>query len=158
MNRKLSGLLMSTAITTLAIPACSTPKDAGEGMVSREMTRDERIAERRRLQESLARSTLPEKVPPRDMAAVTGEVPQEMLDAVMAELSDKYGVPVDAIEIVRAESRVWSDGSLGCPQPGTMYTQALVDGYHIVLRHGAQEYDYRAAARGHFFLCRGPAN
>ena len=158
MNRMVLVLLVSTAITTIPSTACSESGGEGEEMVSREMTREKRIEERKRLQERLPRGAAPDKVPhePDDRAAVTGEVPEEMLDAIMAELSRKYGVPTESVEVVRAESKVWNDGSLGCPQPGVMYTQALVDGYHIVLRHGEQEYDYRASARGYFFLCSGP--
>jgi hypothetical protein len=36
-------------------------------------------------------------------------------------------------EAIVAERVTWSDGSLGCPEPDVMYTQALVDGYRIVL-------------------------
>jgi hypothetical protein len=36
-----------------------------------------------------------------------------------------------------------------------MYTQALVDGYWVVLAVGEQEYDYRASDTGYFFLCEG---
>jgi hypothetical protein len=36
-------------------------------------------------------------------------------------------------EAVVAERVTWSDGSLGCPEPDMLYTQALVEGYRIVL-------------------------
>ena len=37
---------------------------------------------------------------------------------------------------VSAAAVTWSDGSAGCPEPGMMYTQALVPGYRIVLQAG----------------------
>ena len=40
----------------------------------------------------------------------------------------------------------WNDGSLGCPEPGMFYTQALVDGYHVILQAGDEELDYRVSA------------
>jgi hypothetical protein len=30
--------------------------------------------------------------------------------------------------MVRAESAVWNDESLGCPEPGMMYSQSLING------------------------------
>ena len=52
-----------------------------------------------------------------------------------------------------AESVTWSDGSLGCPQPGVMYTQALVPGWRVRLRGPAGEMDYHASLRGAQVLC-----
>jgi hypothetical protein len=52
--------------------------------------------------------------------------------------------------IVRAESVVWNDGSLGCPEPGNMYTEALVNGYWVIIRARGQTYDFRADSRGSF--------
>jgi hypothetical protein len=36
------------------------------------------------------------------------------------------------------------------------YTQALVDGYWVVLSYRGQEFDYRVNDRGAFFLCEEP--
>ncbi|WP_418605475.1 hypothetical protein [Georgenia sp. SUBG003] len=47
----------------------------------------------------------------------------------------------------------WNDGSLGCPEPGTVYTQALVDGYHVVLEAGGERYDYRVGGAADVRLC-----
>jgi hypothetical protein len=88
---------------------------------------------------------------------VTGEVPAGILAAILADLAGRLGVSADEIQVVRGESVVWNDGSLGCPEPGMMYTQALVDGYWVVLEQGGQTYDYRATTRGYFRLCESPA-
>ena len=48
----------------------------------------------------------------------------------------------------------WTDGSLGCPTPGQMYTQALVEGWQAVIRAGSTVYDYRGAGVKTFKLCR----
>ena len=50
----------------------------------------------------------------------------------------------------------WSDGSLGCPRPGQVYTQALVPGYQVVLEVEGRQYDYRATERGYYVLCELP--
>ena len=96
-----------------------------------------------------------ERVPPTSASQpVVGEVPQSLMTAVMDDLVAQTGVDSNTIEVVRAESVLWSDGSLGCPQPGVFYTQALVAGYHIILAAGGRTYDYRAAESGDFRLCQ----
>jgi hypothetical protein len=86
-------------------------------------------------------------------APLTGEVPQDLLDAVFDDLADRLGAGREAIGVEEAGSVVWRDGSLGCPQPGMMYTQALVPGYQIILAVGEETFDYHASERGHFVLC-----
>jgi hypothetical protein len=54
---------------------------------------------------------------------------------------------------VRAESVVWSDGSLGCPEPGMEYTQALVNGYWVIVEAAGKKYDFRVGGGGSFRLC-----
>jgi hypothetical protein len=62
-----------------------------------------------------------------DVGALAAEV-----DAALEELGG------DA-RVVEARPVTWSDGALGCPEPGMMYTQALVDGYRIILETGDGE-------------------
>jgi hypothetical protein len=80
-------------------------------------------------------------------------VPQPVWDAVLADLATRTGGPPRSITVVRAEAVTWKDGSLGCPEPGMAYTQALVDGYHVVLDVGGQEYDYRVGSGAAVKLC-----
>ena len=86
---------------------------------------------------------------------VTGEVPAEMIAQVMDDLSSRTGAATSHFLVVRAESVVWNDGSLGCPQPGMTYTMALVDGYWIEIDHNGDIHDYRASAKGYFVYCEG---
>ena len=81
------------------------------------------------------------------------EAPADLLADIKADLAERLGIEPEAVELVRAEAVTWSDGSLGCPEPGMFYTQALVEGYHVILRAGGEEYDYRAAEQGYFKLC-----
>jgi len=88
---------------------------------------------------------------------VTGEVPPKILQAIREDLGKRLGIEDPQVpQLVRAQSVTWSDGSLGCPRPGQMYTQALVPGYWVVLEHEDREYDYRASERGYFILCDSP--
>ena len=89
------------------------------------------------------------------IAPVTGEAPASLLEDIRADLAQRSGADREDMLVIRDQAVTWSDGSLGCPQPGMMYTQALVPGYWVVLQVGDQEYDYRAAESGHFMLCEG---
>ncbi len=57
--------------------------------------------------------------------------------------------------MVSTDATIWNSGALGCPQPGKLYTQALVPGYRIVLEAGGQTLDYRATESGSVKLCEG---
>ena len=91
--------------------------------------------------------TVPETSP------VVGELPESLLQKLLSDLAEKTGRGVDRYEIVRAEAVVWSDGSLGCPQPGQMYTQALVEGYWVVIQVEGEAFDYRTNGDRSFILC-----
>lgn len=91
---------------------------------------------------------MPELQLPADSAAV---------QAAVADLSTRLGIGADEITVVRAEPVVWSDGSLGCPQPDMMYTQALVDGVFIQLKAGDKLYDYHGGGSQDIFLCESAA-
>jgi hypothetical protein len=89
-------------------------------------------------------------------SAVIGEVPEELMAQILADAADRAETDADALEVLRAEAVTWNDGSLGCPEPDMTYTQALVDGYHVVIDAGGTELDYRAAGTGTFRLCENP--
>ena len=44
-------------------------------------------------------------------------------------------------------------GALGCPIPGASYTQALVDGWQVVVKVGKTTYDYRFGSSSSPTLC-----
>lgn len=117
-----------------------------------ELSREERI----RLRQALTTTKKVETVDEPARAPAIGEVPGELLDGIMADLEGRTGAPRAEFTLERAEAVQWSDGALGCPEPGQMYTQAIVPGYRVVLRHGGTLYDYRAAERGYFKLCANP--
>jgi hypothetical protein len=81
-------------------------------------------------------------------------VSPRILNEIFADAAKRAGVDPASVAVVSAESRTWGDASLGCPQPGMYYTQALVDGYRVVVSAGGTEYDYRTGA-GRVRLCEG---
>ena len=84
--------------------------------------------------------------PTRGTPSVKSEVPQEILDPVLKEAAALAEVARDQLVIVHAESVVWNDGSLGCPEPGMMYTQTLVNGYWILIEAAARSTTSASAA------------
>jgi hypothetical protein len=80
-------------------------------------------------------------------------MPRGILDRILNEAAALANVAREQLVIVRAEPVVWNDGSLGCPEPGMSYTQALVNGYWVVIDAAGQRYDFRVGGGGSFRLC-----
>lgn len=97
----------------------------------------------------------PTRVPDADIVAplpagtpvTTAAVPKTVRRAVVADAARRFGVAESAVVLVRAEQVTWSDGSLGCAEPGGIYTQNLVPGFLIVARTGAGELAYHTDSR-----------
>ena len=79
----------------------------------------------------------------------------DMATDAVADLARRLAIDEGRIEILRAERVTWPDGSVGCPQPGMMYTQALVQGSRIVLAvdNRSRVFVYHAGSGGQPFLC-----
>jgi hypothetical protein len=71
-------------------------------------------------------------------------VPDEVAAAI-ADAAARFDVPEAEVAVAGALRVVWSDGSLGCPEPDMMYTQALVDGYLLTLEVDGRRVDYHGA-------------
>ena len=82
-----------------------------------------------------------------------GQVPQAILEPILNKAAALAKVAREQLVMVRAEPVVWNDGSLGCPEPGMMYTQALVNGYWVIIDAAGQTYDFRVDRSGRFQLC-----
>lgn len=74
------------------------------------------------------------------------------------DLAERLGVDPEELEVVTAEKVTWPDGSLGCPEPGMFYTQAVVDGSKVVLGYEGRVYVYHAGADDEPFLCPSEEN
>ncbi len=77
--------------------------------------------------------------------------------AAVADLAQRLGIAEDDITVLEARAVTWGDGSLGCPEPGKIYTQALVSGWLIVLEANGTKYEYHAGS-GDPFLCANPVS
>lgn len=97
--------------------------------------------------------TTPAAGPATDGLPAAGYTLDRAVAAARADAAERTGLAPAALELVSADRVTWSDGSLGCPQPGMLYTQALVAGYRVRLRGPSGEMDYHASARGALVLC-----
>lgn len=95
---------------------------------------------------------IPPAATPSGGVSVTG-IPGDLLNTILNDAGERTGLATDSLIVTRAESVTWNDGSLGCPEPGMFYTQALVAGYQIVIDADGQLLDYRAGDGRYFRLC-----
>lgn len=149
---RLSAAIALTSVMALA--GCASkgaPVEAEEPGFDREQELERRLEVRRELE-----NRIPAQVPGEPRSPITGEVPDSILSAARNDLATKLGVDAASIEVREAAAVVWNDGSLGCPRPGQVYTQAVEPGYRIILEYEGRQYDYRATERGYLFLCELP--
>lgn len=66
----------------------------------------------------------------------------------ISALAAQINLPADTLKLVNTEQTEWGDGSLGCPQEGMMYTQALVPGFKLTYNDGSRNYDVHTDANG----------
>jgi hypothetical protein len=90
---------------------------------------------------------------PQGTPVTPAEVPAAVRRAVVARAARQFNVAESAVVLVHAEQITWSDGSLGCPEPGMYYTQNRVSGYLIVARTAGGELAYHTDSRGQARSC-----
>ena len=79
-----------------------------------------------------------------------------MVAAVVEDAASGAGIDPSRVEVVTAEAVTWTDGSLGCPEPGMFYTQALVPGYRVVVEIDGERLAFHGDASGEFRFCEDP--
>ncbi|MFQ3630473.1 hypothetical protein [Roseiflexus sp.] len=82
-----------------------------------------------------------------------GAAMDAQIDAARQDLAQRLRIDASAIEVVQVEAVTWPDASLGCPKPGMMYPQVLVDGILLQLRANGQIYRYHGDGQNRMFLC-----
>lgn len=83
-------------------------------------------------------------------------LPAAIIDPIVADAAARLGADPSAVKVVAAEARTYGDGSLGCPRPGEMYTQAVVAGYQVIVEVNGTQLDYRGSGPGRFRICETP--
>ena len=88
-----------------------------------------------------------------DVAEGPAGLPPAAWTAILEDLERRLDRPIVDPTVVRAVATTWNDGSLGCPVAGQMYTQALVDGFHVILEADGEQFDYRVGGTSDVRLC-----
>jgi hypothetical protein len=100
-----------------------------------------------------ASASAPASTPDMAAASPTRLTLDTAIQAALADASQRSGLDASALRVISAEAVTWRDGSLGCPQPGMMYTQALVPGFRVRVLAAGQTLDYHASRFGAPLVC-----
>jgi hypothetical protein len=159
-RRSLAGLTGLAAVIALA--ACGGDDDSGSGATSGTVPSVSDTTPGSSVPPSSAPpSTPPPSVTPPPPASSPGSFPGVAMDPssplvtdAIADLAGQLDISTGDVTVVAAREVTWPDGSLGCPEPGMMYTQALVDGTLVVLEADGQRYEYHGGTP--LVLCENP--
>jgi len=75
------------------------------------------------------------------------------IEAAREDLAGRLGRETAEIGVEHAGFVTWRNGAVGCPEPGMVYTEALVPGYRIVLTAGDDRHHYHGAQGQSPFHC-----
>ena len=65
-----------------------------------------------------------------------------LIDQCRHDVAEAAQVNDTEVQVTRVEAVVWSDGSLGYPEPGMDYIQMLIPGYRVTLQADGRTYEY----------------
>jgi len=87
--------------------------------------------------------------PPLSIPEVQGFPP--LIETAKADLAQRLSISASQVNVLEVQEVTWPDGSLGCPQPGNTYTQALIPGYRILLESNGNTSEYHTNLRDSVF-------
>ena len=76
------------------------------------------------------------------------EPPNSVIAATRQDLSRKTKISVNRLQIQASQPKTWPDGCLGLAKPGELCTQALVQGWRIILTDKQKTWVYRTDSSG----------
>lgn len=95
-----------------------------------------------------------EQTAPSDPKYPEPDMTDDLLEAIVADAAERTGVDSAQVEIVSVTEEIFNDSSLGCPEPGQVYTQVITPGYIVIVQAGGAELDYRVGTQPEAFkLC-----
>src|SRR5579871_6645050 len=74
--------------------------------------------------------------------------PQPAVNAALQDAATHLGVSPNQLHVDQAEARQWPDASLGCPQPGQLYSQIVTPGFLILISMGNKQLEHHTDGRG----------
>ena len=74
--------------------------------------------------------------------------PDTVIDAVLRAIIETTNVEKNQLQVQKATVETWSDGCLGLAKPDEICTQALVEGWRVIVSDGDQNWVYRTDRTG----------
>ncbi len=78
---------------------------------------------------------------------------QPIVEQIIDDIFGRTQADRNAITLISHEAVTWPNGAIGCPQPGYMYTQALIEGYRLTFDANGQQMLYHTAGTDRFVFC-----
>ena len=159
-----TGYLVAVASLSLLLAACGTQTDGGDAADTPASSPTQTEAETITPEEPIVTDDSPATpipIPAPDNPLPSGPVDDSVLEreevqAAVAAEAERRAVSEDEIQVTGFAEVTWSDGSLGCPQAGMHYTQALVPGYQLILEVDGERASYHAGRDQQFRYCANP--
>ncbi|HSG43454.1 MAG TPA: hypothetical protein VLA72_09900 [Anaerolineales bacterium] len=82
---------------------------------------------------------------------------ENLIEQAKENLAHQLSISITDINLIEAQEVVWSDSSLGCPNPSVMYLQVLTPGYLIRLQALGKQFEFHADQRGTLINCPNPS-
>ena len=76
-------------------------------------------------------------------------VKDRMVELAKEDLAKLLSVDSSEIKVKSVEEVIWVNGALGYPEEGHYYTEALVEGYRVILSYKGRHYEYHTDMRDH---------
>lgn len=73
---------------------------------------------------------------------------QSIIKAIREDLARKTGIAPGQLRIAQSSRQTWPDGCLGLAEPDQICTQALVEGWRVVVSYRNRSWVYRTNASG----------
>ncbi len=78
--------------------------------------------------------------------------------AAVADLAQRMAAPEsDVVIVTPAHPVTWTNGAIGCAEPGQTYAERRVEGYSLVLGFVNQTYSYHQGGDDPPFFCPAPS-
>lgn len=77
----------------------------------------------------------------------------KMVQFASQELADRLGIDISEVTLVDIVTEEWSDSSLGCPAPDSVYLTVITPGYQITLEAEGESYVYHTDQVQNVVLC-----
>lgn len=156
---KASTRIGATAMIAFGLVSCASADDGDPATQESSMSESSTPGDTTSDPTSAPTTSGPATLPTSDLplgdvdAAVVAR--SEVQDAI-ADAAQRWDISADAVTVAGHRYVTWSDGAMGCPEEGQVYTQALVAGEQLILESEGSYASYHAATDHGFNYCANP--